>query len=166
MYKYQKAESQLHVMLNDFVDNGQLPALSVGIVKDNHTIFTGEYGTANIAISVMTNCDYVWLGSVSNPILDLMLGSNIHQIKRSMAHKIADLSISDGVEKAMEEYHRINRMEQDKYHLVDFKFMRITEALTWNGHKEDALRILTCAAAIFPDSEPISSRLQELQANA
>ncbi|GGG13173.1 hypothetical protein GCM10010912_67020 [Paenibacillus albidus] len=119
-----------------------------------------------IAISVMTNCDYVWLGSVTYPILDLLLGSNIHQIKRSMAHKVADLAVSHGVEKAMEEYHRINRVEQDKHYLVEFEFMRITEALTWNGHKEDALRILTCAAAIFPDSESISSRLQEFQAKA
>lgn len=119
-----------------------------------------------IAISVMTNCDYVWLGSVTYPILDLLLGSNIHQIKRSMAHIVADLAVSNGVEKAMEEYHRINRMEQDKHYLVDFEFMRITEALTWNGYREDALSVQTCAAAIFPDNEAISSRLQELQANA
>ncbi|WP_422659966.1 serine hydrolase domain-containing protein [Paenibacillus sp. EC2-1] len=116
-----------------------------------------------IAISVMTNCDYVWLGSVTYPILDLLLGSNIHRIKKSMAHIVADLAVSIGVEKAIEEYHRINRMEQDEYYLVDFEFMRITEALTWNGHKEEAFRILTCAAAIYPDNKSISSRLQELQ---
>ncbi|WP_379197958.1 serine hydrolase domain-containing protein [Paenibacillus sp. GCM10012306] len=114
----------------------------------------------NIAISVMTNCDYIWLGSVTFPILDLMLGSNIQQLKKSMAHKVAELVVSDGVEKALEEYHRINGMEYGQYYLVDFEFLRIAEALTWNGHEEDALRILTCAAAILPDSESISRRLQ------
>lgn len=116
-----------------------------------------------IAISVMTNCDYVWLGSVTYPLLDLLLGSNIHQIKRSMAHTVAELAVSNGVEKALEEYHRINSMEEDDYYVVDFEFMRITEALTWNGHKDEALSILTCAAAIFPDNESISRRVQELQ---
>lgn len=118
---------------------------------------------AKIAISVMTNCDYVWLGSVTNPILDLLLGSDIHQFKRSMAHIVADVAASNGVEKALEEYHRIRTMEQDKYYLVDFEFIRISEALTWKGHIEEALRILTCAAAIFPENESIASRLQKLQ---
>ncbi|MFF2015415.1 serine hydrolase domain-containing protein [Paenibacillus sp. NPDC058177] len=114
----------------------------------------------NIAITVMTNCDYIWLGSVTFPILDLMLGSNIQQIKKSMANKVAELVVSHGVEKAMEEYHQLNTMEPDQYYLADFEFLRIAEALTWNGHEEDALRILTCATAILPDSESISRRLQ------
>lgn len=117
----------------------------------------------NIAISVMTNCDYVWLGSVADPILDLLLGSNVRQIKQSIAHKVADLSVSKGVELAMKEYYRIISMDQDKYYLVDFEFIRIAEALTWNGHKEDAVRILTCATDIFPDNEIITGKLQELQ---
>lgn len=49
MYKYQKTESPMHVMLTDFVENGQFPALAVGIVKDNQIFFTGEYGTANLS---------------------------------------------------------------------------------------------------------------------
>ncbi|AOZ91183.1 serine hydrolase domain-containing protein [Paenibacillus crassostreae] len=118
-----------------------------------------------ISISVMTNCDYVWLESVSFPILDLLLGSNIHQIKRSIAHKVAAIAVSDGVDQAMAEYHRIMRMEQDKYYLMEYEFMRITEALTWSGDKEDAVRILTCASTIFPNNSSISSRSQELQGN-
>ncbi|OZQ59713.1 hypothetical protein CA600_29450 [Paenibacillus sp. VTT E-133280] len=118
----------------------------------------------NIAVSIMTNCDYVWLGSALYPILDLLLGSNITHIKRSIAQKVAALAVSNGVDNAMEEYHRIMRMEQDKHYLMEFEFIRITEALTWGGHKEDAFRILNCASAIFPDSISISSRLQEFQA--
>ncbi|UNK21060.1 hypothetical protein MNQ98_14050 [Paenibacillus sp. N3/727] len=49
MYKYQKAESPLHDMLTDFLENGPFPALAVGIVKDNNIIFTGEYGKANLS---------------------------------------------------------------------------------------------------------------------
>ncbi|GGG14016.1 hypothetical protein GCM10010912_68040 [Paenibacillus albidus] len=116
-----------------------------------------------IAISVMTKCDYVRLGSVSFPILDLLLGSNARHIKQSMAHKVADLAVSDGVNKAVEEYRRIKRLEQDKHYLVEFEFMRITEALMWNGYNEDAFRVLTCAAVIFPDSGSISRMLTELQ---
>ncbi|WP_051237178.1 serine hydrolase domain-containing protein [Paenibacillus pinihumi] len=116
----------------------------------------------NIAISVMTNCDYVWLGSVTYPILDQILGMDIRHIKQSMAHKVASIAVSQGAEQAMKEYHRITGMEQDKYYAVDFEFMRITEALRWHGHEDDAFRILTCAAAIFPESESISGRLQEM----
>lgn len=117
----------------------------------------------NIAISIMTNCDYVWLGSAFYPILDLLLGSNIPHFKRSIAQKVAALAVSNGVDNAMEEYHRIMRKEQDKHYLMEFEFIRITEALTWGGHKEDAVRILNCASAIFPDSISISSRVQEFQ---
>lgn len=66
-----------------------------------------------------------------------------------MAHKVAALVVSDGVDRALEEYHRIKRMEEDMYYFMDFEFMRISKALSWSGHHEDAVRILTCAAAKF-----------------
>jgi CubicO group peptidase (beta-lactamase class C family) len=115
-----------------------------------------------ISISIMTNCDYVWLESVSFPILDLLLGTNIHHIKQSIAHKVAAIAVSDGVDQAMAEYHRIMSTEQDKHYLMEHEFMRITEALTWSGDKEDAVCILKCASTIFPNNSSISSRLEEL----
>ncbi|MEO3945794.1 serine hydrolase domain-containing protein [Gorillibacterium sp. CAU 1737] len=120
----------------------------------------------DIAISIMTNCDYVWLGSVYYPILDRLLGLDVSHIKRSIAHTIAAVAVSGGVEKAMVEYDRINRVSQDDYYLMEFEFMRITEALLWGGHKDEAVRILTCASEILPESGSISSRLLEYEAMA
>jgi CubicO group peptidase (beta-lactamase class C family) len=120
----------------------------------------------NLGISIMTNCDHVWLGSATYPILDLLLGSDIRQLKQSMAHLVAKVAVTSGVDKALEEYQRINSAEQDQYYFVDFEFLRIADALTWNGHREEAIRVLTCAAAIFPDSEPVAGRLQGLLAEA
>jgi CubicO group peptidase (beta-lactamase class C family) len=49
MYNYQNIVNPLHEMLTEFVDNEQLPGLSVGIVMANQILFAGEYGTANVS---------------------------------------------------------------------------------------------------------------------
>jgi CubicO group peptidase (beta-lactamase class C family) len=49
MINDQNIGSLLHEMLADFVENEQFPGLAVGIVRDNHILFTGEYGTANLS---------------------------------------------------------------------------------------------------------------------
>ncbi|SDX49767.1 serine hydrolase [Paenibacillus sp. CF384] len=120
-----------------------------------------------IGIAVMANSDYVWLDNVSFSILDQLLGfSDMSQIKRSLAHQVASLAVSDGVEQAMEEYQRILREEPESYYLSDYEFVGITEALARNNQEQDAMiRILSCGTAIAPESSTISSRLQELRAN-
>ena len=118
----------------------------------------------HLGISVMTNCDHIWLGSVTYPILDLLLGAESNRMKQSMAHFVAEITITSGAEQALEEYHRIKELEQDHYYFADFEFLRITDALTWNGYREDALRIITCAATIFPENESIARKLKELLA--
>lgn len=118
----------------------------------------------HIGISIMTNCDYVWLGSATYPILDLLLGSDISQLKQSMAHLVAKAAVTNGIDIALEEYQRINSLEQDNYYSADFEFVRVSDTLSWRGHREEAIRVLTCAAAIFPDSEFVSGRLKGLMA--
>ncbi|WNS45285.1 serine hydrolase domain-containing protein [Paenibacillus sp. MMS20-IR301] len=117
----------------------------------------------NTGICVMTNCDHVWPGSVTLPLRDHLLGAELHRIKQSMAHHIASIAVTGGMEQALEEYHRISREEQDAYYDADFEFLRITDSISWYGHKEDALAIITCAAAIFPGSEAISRKLKLLR---
>ncbi|SFS63412.1 serine hydrolase [Paenibacillus sp. BC26] len=120
-----------------------------------------------IGIAVMANSDYVWLDNVSFSILDQLLGiRDLSIIKRSLAHHIASLAVSDGVDAALEEYHRIMNVEAETYYLDDYEFVGITEALARNNQEIDAMiRILTCGTAIVPDSSAVSNRLQELQTN-
>ncbi|MEK3835770.1 MULTISPECIES: serine hydrolase domain-containing protein [unclassified Paenibacillus] len=116
----------------------------------------------NLGISVMTNCDHVWLGSVTRPILDLLLGMEVRQLKQSMVHHLAKTVVTSGAGEAINEYQRIRRLEQDKYYEADFEFMRIADILSYGGHREGAIRILTCAATIYPDSEAVAGKLQQL----
>lgn len=116
----------------------------------------------NLGISVMTNCDHVWLGSVTHPIMDLLLGMEVRQLKQSMVHHLAKTVITNGAGEAIKECQRIRRSEQDKYYEADFEFMRIADTLSYSGHREEAIRILTFAASIFPDSDAVGSKLEQL----
>ena len=119
-----------------------------------------------IAISIMTNGDFVWLDNVCSTILDLLLGSDIRVIRRSLAHKLAALVVSDGVEKTIAAYHRIQSEELDTYYLAEHEFMGIADRLRWTDHKEDAIRILICASTLFPENSDIAGKVQEFQAMA
>ncbi|WP_308634939.1 serine hydrolase domain-containing protein [Paenibacillus silvisoli] len=114
-----------------------------------------------IAISVMTNCDYLWLDSVTLPILDVVRGSTLRHMKRSAAYPVGAWALSDGVDRALEEYRRFMDMEQKTHYVEEFQFMQVADALSRSGRREDAFRVLTCAAAIFPGSTAISGRLRE-----
>lgn len=120
---------------------------------------------ANIGIVVMTNCEYLWMDSISHPLIDLMLGSDIPHIRRSMAHKIAAVAASAGVDEAIKEFQRIQANEPELYYTAEFQFIQIADVLKRRGHREDAIRLLTCAsAAILPDSIAIKDKLLELRA--
>jgi CubicO group peptidase (beta-lactamase class C family) len=102
-----------------------------------------------IAVSVMINSDYVWPASVCNSILDILLGADIPHIKRSLAHHLSKFTINNGVDSALEEYHRIQSNELERYYNWESEFTFIANMLTENGFPTEAMKLVELSTQLF-----------------
>ncbi|BBH24346.1 hypothetical protein Back11_56910 [Paenibacillus baekrokdamisoli] len=115
-----------------------------------------------IAVSVMTNSDYVWLYSICMSVIDIVLGTDLQHIKRSMAHHLSKFSTTSGIESALEEYNRIKNDELDHYYLWESEFIFIANTLAENGYSTEAIAIMKLSVQMFPESSDLHKCLNEL----
>ncbi|WP_052476458.1 serine hydrolase domain-containing protein [Cohnella kolymensis] len=105
-----------------------------------------------IAVSVMTNSDYVGLKIVYTTILDVLLGEDISRIKRSIAHHLAQITDSSGVDAAMKEYADIQQNNPDRYLVLQGEFNFIADTLKERGFSGEAGKLLQLSSMLFPEA--------------
>lgn len=105
-----------------------------------------------IALSVMTNSDYVGIKIVCSTILDVLLGADVSHVKRSLAHYLAEVTASSGIEAALQEYAAIQHNNPDRYLVLQGEFNFIADTLKERGFTAEAVKLLELSALLFPES--------------
>lgn len=122
--------------------------------------YTMVFPVEEIGIVIMMNSDYVGYQNLCHVILDYVLDFEEDHGKRSLAHLISRWVISNK-QQALELYNQL--ADSQKFYYVDEgEFLSL--AHEWKKEKrwEDAIHILQFAKKLFPTSDSIVDRLEEV----
>ncbi|MBH5318787.1 beta-lactamase family protein [Paenibacillus sp. GSMTC-2017] len=95
----------------------------------SHLILLPDHGTA---VSLMTNCDFIWLSRLSYMIIAL-LGESVSRITRSLVHHLTAIAIADGVDITMDQYTVITEQKSETYYIRESEIPFIADELTQSG---------------------------------
>ncbi|WP_151737081.1 serine hydrolase domain-containing protein [Paenibacillus tengchongensis] len=118
---------------------------------------------AGAAVVIMTNSDYVATERICTSILDIVLGEEPADVRKSLAHSLAITMLNHSPQAAFMKYKEIQQHSIEEYIIREGEFDDIASLWSKEKRNKQAVDLLKIAIDIWPESSTLNDRLVKLQ---